>query len=287
MRTMGSRGVAMCGVLALLMGCATGGSAKGGSEISAAPKAMHQHGMGMNGDMCPMQVAGTTVKSEDIDGGIAVAFTTSTGDVAELRRRVQGMAEMHNSRHATGGMRGSMMAPAATAVAEDVAGGARISLNPKDPAQLEALRQHVRKHAELMARGECPMMMMAAEPPPTVDPAAEKAMSGECEAMKEQKQKMKEEGDAQAAALTAIVAKMNAASRETKPGLTAEVVTLMVQQKLAMDAKKAKMEEEMMKHMMKHMQLGKESMAKCPMMKKSDLAESPGGDREMHHAEGN
>ena len=47
----------------------------------------------------------------------------------------------------------------------------------------------------------------------------------------------------------------------------AAVVTHMVEQRIAMDARKAKMEEEMMKHMMQHMQLGKESMAKCPMMK--------------------
>ena len=34
-----------------------------------------------------------------------------------------------------------------------------------------------------------------------------------------------------------------------------------------MDARKAKMEEEMMKHMMQHMQRAKESLSQCPMMK--------------------
>ena len=34
-----------------------------------------------------------------------------------------------------------------------------------------------------------------------------------------------------------------------------------------MDARKAKMEEAMMQHMMQHMQMGKESLSQCPMMK--------------------
>ena len=50
-------------------------------------------------------------------------------------------------------------------------------------------------------------------------------------------------------------------------GLMAAVITHMVEQRIAMDARKAKMEEEMMKHMMEHMQMGKESMSQCPMMK--------------------
>ena len=80
---------------------------------------------------------------------------------------------------------------------------------------------------------------------------------------------MADDMKAQAAALTAHVAGMNAASKEKKPDVTADVVTQMVDQQIAMDARKAKMEEEMMKHMMAHMRLGKDSMAKCPMMKPS------------------
>jgi hypothetical protein len=41
----------------------------------------------------------------------------------------------------------------------------------------------------------------------------------------------------------------------------------MEEQRIAMDARKAKMEDEMMKHMMEHMQMGKKSMSQCPMMK--------------------
>jgi hypothetical protein len=36
------------------------------------------------------------------------------------------------------------------------------------------------------------------------------------------------------------------------------------------EAKEMKMEEKMMKHMVGHMEMGKESMSKCPMMKDMD-----------------
>ena len=49
-------------------------------------------------------------------------------------------------------------------------------------------------------------------------------------------------------------------------GLMAAVVTKMAEQRMTMEARKAKMEEEMMKHMMRHMQMGKESMSQCPMI---------------------
>ena len=49
--------------------------------------------------------------------------------------------------------------------------------------------------------------------------------------------------------------------------LMAGVLTNMVEQRIAMDARKAQMEEAMMQHMMQHMQMGKESMSQCPTMK--------------------
>jgi hypothetical protein len=50
---------------------------------------------GMKGMDCPLQVPGTTVRAEEVQGGSAMVFST-TGDVAELRRRVAAMAAMHN-----------------------------------------------------------------------------------------------------------------------------------------------------------------------------------------------
>lgn len=183
--------MAVMGGAALLAGCASTSSARSEPTTSAAAAPAHEHGMGMMGDMCPMQISGTTVTSADVEGGVALAFTTSTGDVAELRQRVRRMAEMHKHRHATGGMMmeghgaggaasehdhgaaakpghegggrggmmmGGMMMPGATASVEDSEGGARLILRPKDPGRLEALREHARMRADRMAHGECPMM---------------------------------------------------------------------------------------------------------------------------------
>ncbi len=112
-----------------------------------------------------------------------------------------------------------------------------------------------------------------------------KMMEG-CKEMKAQKQKMKEDMKAQDTELTERVAKMNSAPEDKKLDLTAGVVTHMVEQRISMNARKAKMEEEMMKHMMEHMQMGKESMAQCPMMKgMKDMDDKSGDTHKEHHKE--
>jgi hypothetical protein len=113
-----------------------------------------------------MQVPGTTVTSPDEEGGAALAFTTGAGasDVAKLRHRVRRMAETHNQQHARGGM----TMPAATASVADIEGGSRLVLRPQAAEQLDALREHVRRQAGRMARGECPMRAVEGdEPGPT------------------------------------------------------------------------------------------------------------------------
>ena len=176
--------------LAVAAGCASTSGERPAPAESAATAPAHEHGMGAMA-MCPMQVPGTTATTADVEGGVALSFTTST-DVADGRQRVRRMAEMHNQHHSGGMMMGPqgagsapgehehergaccggervsggmMMVPAATASVEDVQGGARLVLRPRDPAQLEALREHVRMHAARMAQGECPMMA----PPPSGD----------------------------------------------------------------------------------------------------------------------
>jgi hypothetical protein len=91
-------------------------------------------------------------------------------------------------------------------------------------------------------------------------------MMDRCEAMKQQKQNMKDDMKAQNAQLTEQLANMNRAPEDQKTDLMAAVLTHMVEQRIAMDARKAQMEEAMMQHMMQHMQMGKESMSQCPMM---------------------
>ena len=123
-------------------------------------------------------------------------------------------------------------------------------------------------------------------PARSAEPAAGKMMMDDkmmerCQAMKEQKQKMMEDMKAQDTELTEQVAKMNSAPVDKKMSLMATVVTRMVEQQTAMDARKAKMEEEMMQHMMQHMQMGKESMSQCPMMKgMKGMDEKPGAGQE-------
>jgi hypothetical protein len=139
-----------------------------------------QDGMmgGQMAEMCPMAVEGTTARAEDVEGGVAMVLTT-TGDVADLRRRAERMAEMHNLRHAEGTgmsnggephrgqggmhgrkgmMNGGMMMPPATARTEEVEGGVRMVFTPRDPADLPMLREQVQRRAERMVSGECPMM---------------------------------------------------------------------------------------------------------------------------------
>lgn len=140
----------------------------GGMNGHDMPGGMKHHDMAAS---CPMAVTGTSARAEDVDGGAAITFTT-TGDVAELRRRVAHMAEMHTRHHGQGhgpmpgdgskmGMMGDgMMMPPAEARSEDIDGGARLVLTPNAPADLTQLREHAREHADKMASGQCPMMSM-------------------------------------------------------------------------------------------------------------------------------
>src|SRR5262245_47252069 len=78
-------------ILVLLTVSSCGGSSKPAAE---APRTAP------SGDpSCPVAVAGTSVTVEDSDTGAALVFVT-TGDLAELRRRVAAMAQMHNDHHA-------------------------------------------------------------------------------------------------------------------------------------------------------------------------------------------
>ncbi len=92
-------------------------------------------------------------------------------------------------------------------------------------------------------------------------------MMEQCKEMKAQKQKMAEDIKAQDAELTAQIATMNSAPADKKLDLLAAAFTHLAEQRTAMNTRKAKMEEEMMAYMMQHMQMGKESMSMCPMMK--------------------
>ena len=128
------------------------------AAVGAGQTAEHgpQHQMsGMPAMMnCPTKVAGAEIAVEDTQDGIAVTVTTKSGDVAELRRRLEHMGKMHSDTSETG--HGGMIA--FSAKYEEVPNGARLTLTPKDPAKLEPFRATVRRHAEAMKKGECSMM---------------------------------------------------------------------------------------------------------------------------------
>jgi hypothetical protein len=127
---------------------------------------------GMPGGGCPMDVPGAQVSAVDTQDGEAVTFTTTPDHEADLRARVHQMAAMHNAHHQGGGMEHggmqqgmhgsmggtmgpdhkSMMPPPSRAAVEDVPGGARLSVTPNDPADLDQLRSTVRMHADQMSK---------------------------------------------------------------------------------------------------------------------------------------
>lgn len=115
--------------------------------------------------------------------------------------------------------------------------------------------------------------------PADTKPAADGQMAEQCQALKEQKAKMIASMKADDVELTAQVAKMNSAPADKKLDLVASVVARMVEQRAAMTPRMEKLDADMMKHMMQHMQMGKESMSQCPMMKDmKDMKDAKGTD---------
>ena len=113
---------------------------------------------------CPMDVAGVVVTSEAIDGGVALLFTTQTGDALELRCRVGRMAEGLERRHA----------PFVRAIGDVLTGdiavevllidrpdGALLELRARSSDDVVPLRERVRANAVQMMSGTCPGVDLA------------------------------------------------------------------------------------------------------------------------------
>lgn len=161
--------VAILGLAATvcIAGCGAS-SASGGatSETMPEPSAMEA----TTSETCPLQVNGTTVTAADITDGATLTFVSS-GDVAEVRRRVRQMAEMHNRHHAHGGgmMGGTAAMPAMRAFVDEVDGGARLVLRPVDSSQTALIQAHARTCADRMSHGECPRTSSEAAAAPKRD----------------------------------------------------------------------------------------------------------------------
>lgn len=137
----------------------TGAAAQDPHDHSQDQNTQDQTKPGMSMAMmqsCAMSLQGVDLQISDTSDGIRVVTTTKSGDVAELRRRVEAMAKMHSDPSKGPMMQGKMMA--FTVKYDEVSKGARLTLTPKDHAQLSEFRTEVRKHAELMKKGDCSMM---------------------------------------------------------------------------------------------------------------------------------
>lgn len=144
----------------------------------------HHHGdkHEMMAETCPMNVEGTTRQVSKLDDAVAMDFTT-TGDVEELRQRVQKMhGKMHAKEDMMNGGQGKMqhgqmtedqrqmrqqmkqMMSDVTTTTAEIDGGIRMMFSPKDSAQTDPLYQMMQKHSQMMEEnGMCPMMMGGAE----------------------------------------------------------------------------------------------------------------------------
>ena len=110
-------------------------------------------------------------------------------------------------------------------------------------------------------------------------------MKESCQEMKAKKEKMRAEMKAQDAELTAQVARMNNAPENEKPALMAALITQLAEQRVTRDARRARMEEAMMQHMMQQMQMGRDSMDQCPMMKGMGDMDAKSDRTDMEHHE--
>jgi hypothetical protein len=139
----------MTWLLGLLLAC--GGSAK---EAKAPESSEAEGGEHACTDSCPMEIEGTKVSYAETPDGAALVFTTDQGDVAELQRRVANQAVQQSG----GGIR--LAAPQRGEVphatrSDTVDHGARLIMTPHDASQLEALRKHVKEHADAMSQKGC------------------------------------------------------------------------------------------------------------------------------------
>lgn len=96
--------------------------------------------------------------------------------------------------------------------------------------------------------------------------------------MTERRQKMMADVKAQDEVLKDLVAKMNSAPDDKKLALMANVVTLLVEQRVAVNERRSSMMDEMFNHMMWHTRMGMENILHCPFYdewKSSDGKDKP------------
>ena len=175
--------------VSLTASLALAAAACGGKGSSAVEPSEHATSESATDSSCPVAVAGTSVTVEDTATGAALVFVT-TGDVADVRRRVAAMAAMHNDVHGkmgplpTGeesgghdhgahgghggragaaggegehaGHAGGMISVHSRAEATDIDGGASLAF-VAGGADVGKLQSELRMHAQHLSSGTCAM----------------------------------------------------------------------------------------------------------------------------------
>jgi len=113
---------------------------------------------------CPLGIDGGSVKVDDTEDGVMLAFTGP--NVAEVRERVfdasatygtgKGFGKGHEGHHGDGGRHGlqAQQLPPMRAASAEIEGGARLRLTPVDVGDLQVLRTKVRARV-LAMNGPC------------------------------------------------------------------------------------------------------------------------------------
>ncbi len=159
-------------ILAFAIGCAPAPKrAVAPARVAGQPPIAQETHLALK-DLCPLEVPSATVRADDIEIGAALVFTTGGpygGDVADLRRRVRHMADIHNHHRdwlATRMPERALLPPSERQV-DDVEGGARIVFKAGEGAQMAELRDRVRAEARRLEAGTCPIAMPRAPAPGT------------------------------------------------------------------------------------------------------------------------
>ena len=102
---------------------------------------------------CPLEVPGTSVTVEDTANGAALVFVT-TGDAADLNKRAEAFAAMHNAHNGPESSLAMMFPQEWKAEAKSMDGGARVEFSGSDPS---AVQSQLRMHAGHLTSGTCAM----------------------------------------------------------------------------------------------------------------------------------
>lgn len=155
-------GATLVTAVAMLAGCASTNGAQSTTTTAA------QVTPPVTGYPCPMDVGDVQVAAVDAKGYAAIDFTTTAGNVTELRDRVHAMADAHD--RAPNGLMmrgqgvpgeawvfGNITLPLSTASVEEIPGGARMVLSPTRSSDLSRLQQDTSAWAMRLSYGQCPV----------------------------------------------------------------------------------------------------------------------------------